>query len=164
VLVLVTRSPQPHARTSGRVVKTWFLIVGVWNTLFGLAIFSLANVTLGRERYAVSLTLMFLIAVPHAHLAQRRLVWRSRAPYLPELIRFSWVFVITYVANLVLLTVAVVMLDAPTLSSQAVISVVIAIATFLIHRSWTFRHTPVAVEPGAHGSVSDPVLWPYGSR
>lgn len=122
--------------------KIRFVVIGAWNTLFGLLVFAIADATIGREAgYAVSLTLMFALAIPQAHLAQRHLVWRSRAPYLPELYRFSWVFLVSYVVNLALLALAVEVLQTPTLGSQVVISGVIAVSTYLIHQRWTFRHS-----------------------
>ena len=155
----VNRSPQARAEPASGAVKTRFLFIGVWNTLFGLAAFALANATIGRTAgYVVSVTLMFAVAIPQAHLAQRLWVWRSHAPYLPELIRFSWVFVVAYVANLILLAFAVEILNTATLPSQVVISGLIAVATYVIHRSWTFRHRRVASGSGSSVSVSDPVV------
>lgn len=159
--VLVNRSPQPRAAPSAEAVKVRFLIVGVWNTLFGLLVFSLADVTIGRVAgYLASVSVMFALAVPQAHLAQRVWVWRSHAPYLAELFRFSWVFVVAYVVNVVLLAFAVEVLDAPTLPSQIVISGLIAVSTYVIHRTWTFRHGHVAARSGAPVSVTGPALRP----
>jgi putative flippase GtrA len=129
-------------------------LIGIWNTVFGLAVFAAANATIGhRAGYVTSLTVMFALAIPQAHLAQRLLVWHSHAPYLPELIRFSGVFVVAYVVNLVLLSLAVEVLGAPTLASQVVISGLIAVSTFFIHRGWTFRRHPTSA-----GDTSSPVL------
>lgn len=120
-------------------VKVRFLIIGAWNTVFGILAFAVADVTAGRiAGYAASLTLMFAAAIPQAHLAQRLWVWRSQSPYLSELLRFSRVFVVAYVVNLVILTFAVEVLEVPTLGAQAAISCVLAVSTFFVHRTWTF--------------------------
>lgn len=150
----VNRSPQRREETSA--VKIRFLIIGIWNTLFGLAAFALADVTIGRTAgYVGSLTVMFAVAIPQAHLAQRLWVWGNNGPYLPELFRFSWVYLVAYVANLILLAFAVEVLKSATLPSQVVISGLIAVATYVIHRSWTFRTRRVS---GTPVPVSDSVL------
>jgi putative flippase GtrA len=151
----VDRSPQPAEGAPAQAVKTRFLIIGAWNTLFGLAAFALANATVGRHwGYVASVTLMFAVAIPQAHLAQRLLVWRSHAPYLPELFRFSWVFAVAYVVNVAFLAFGVEVLHTATLLTQVVISGVIAVSTYVIHRSWTFRHRRAPAEPGLPLTVS----------
>jgi putative flippase GtrA len=155
----VNRSQQPRAAASAWAVKTRFLVIGIWNTLFGLAAFALADVTIGRTAgYVASVTLMFAVAIPQAHLAQRLWVWRSHGPYLPELFRFSWVYLVAYIVNVILLAFAVEVLHAATLPAQFVISSLIAVSTYVIHRAWTFRTRHVTARPGTAVAVSDGVL------
>lgn len=155
----MNRSPQLPLEGSSGAVKTRFLLVGVWNTLFGLVVFALADVTVGRTAgYVASVTVMFAFAIPQAHLAQRVWVWRSRAPYLPELFRFSWVFVVAYVVDVALLAFAVEVLHTATLPTQVVISGLIAVSTYVIHRTWTFRHRRGAAESGTSRPVPAPAL------
>src|SRR5207244_2577363 len=104
-------------RLAGRPLR--YLIVGAWNTLFGLVFFSLLYLLFGTSLgYVAVLTLAMVVAVLQSHATQRRFVWRSRSPYLHELMRFSAVYVGTYVANLILLTLAVDGLDFAVLPTQ----------------------------------------------
>lgn len=134
-----------------------FLVIGAWNTVFGVLAFALADATVGQVMgYPVALTLAFAAAIPQAHLSQRVLVWRSAGPYVPELVRFSGVFLGAFVVNLLLLVLAVEVLEAATLPAQIVISGLIAVSTLVIHRTWTFRHRP----PSASGTDEARVLTP----
>lgn len=161
----VSRSPQPRTGVSAGAVKTRFLVIGVWNTLFGLVAFYLADATIGRMvGYVASVSLMFAVAVPQAHLSQRVLVWRSHAPYMPELLRFSWVFIVAYVVNVSLLAFCVEVLDAATLQAQIILSCLIALSTFVIHRTWTFRHRHETADPGNPLSVPRSAFWPRDCR
>ncbi len=81
-----------------------------------------------------------IVATLQAHFAQRHLVWESRGPYVPELLRFSVVYAASYVVNLVLLAFLVEVLGQPVLASQFAVTFVIVVVTFLVNRGWTFRH------------------------
>ena len=127
--------------SSDRRVFVRYLLVGVWNTVFGIVLFTIMQLTWGdRIGYAALLSIAQVIAVIQAHVTQRYLVWHSRAPYLRELGRFSLVYVGAYLANLALLTVAVEVFDLPVLPSQYVITVVVIGVTFIANRSWAFAH------------------------
>ena len=152
-------SPRSGADEKDEPTKVRFLIVGAWNTLFGVVTFILADATIGRlAGYAASVTLMFALAIPQAHAVQRRFVWRSHERYLPELVRFSGVFLVAYLVNLILLGLAVEVLEMSTVPAQVVISAAIAVSTYLIHRTWTFRHTGKVPRNGTRSSADGPVL------
>jgi putative flippase GtrA len=123
---------------SGRPLR--FVLDGAWNFLFGLALFTallyLLRPALG---YLGVLTIATVIAVIQSHATQRILVWRSHAPYLPELTRFAALYVGTFLANLALLAVAVDGLGFPVLPSQWVIGVGLLVPTYFFQRAWAFR-------------------------
>jgi putative flippase GtrA len=123
-----------------------FAVVGVWNTVFGVGAFWLLDVVAGDTiGYVAVLTVSTAMAIAQAHQTQRHLVWHSHRPYLAELARFSSVYLVTYVLNLVALVVAVEVLHAPKVPAQAVIALALAVGTFTVHRLWTFAHPAPAV-------------------
>lgn len=123
----------------GRRQGIGYVVVGGYNTLFGVAVFAALDLTLAPQiGHYVVLAVAQVIAVTHAHATQRRWVWSSRGPYLPELARFSSVYVGFFLANLGLLYVAHSMLGAPVIPAQVVITLIIVLGTFLVHRGWTF--------------------------
>jgi putative flippase GtrA len=123
----------------GRRRGIGYVVVGGYNTLFGVAAFVALDLTAAPHvGHYVVLTVAQVIAVVHAHATQRSWVWRSREPYLHELARFSSVYVAFFLANLVLLYVAHSMLAAPVIPAQVVITLIVVLGTFLVHRGWTF--------------------------
>ena len=124
-----------------------YVVVGAWNTVFGLATFTLLWWGIGdRVGYIVTLLLAQALAVIQAHATQRHFVWHSRARYLPELWRFSLVYFAGLALNVVLLTLAVEWLGLPVLPSQWAITVVVIIAQFSAQRLWAF--SPSRKSPG----------------
>ena len=68
-----------------------YLIVGGWNTLFGLALFAVLLWLLeDRVGYAWILLICQVVAVIQAHWAQRRFVWRSASPFWPSSCASPW--------------------------------------------------------------------------
>jgi putative flippase GtrA len=125
-------------RVTGRPAR--YIVVGAWNTAFGLGCFSVLYLLLGSILgYLGVLTIAQLVAVIQAHWTQRILVWRSRAWYVPELIRFSSVYVGSFFANALLLTLAVDGLGLPALPAQWVIGAGLLIPAYLVQRVWAFR-------------------------
>jgi len=121
---------------------TRFAIVGAWNTVFGLALYSgLYIVAGGRIGYVTVLTIAQVIAVIQAHAMQRIVVWRSNGPYLAELMRFASVYAAVYLVNVLLLTFAVSGLGLPALAVQWIIGGALIVATYVVQRGWTFRHS-----------------------
>jgi putative flippase GtrA len=116
-----------------------YLIVGGFNTLFGLGLFTALDLTTARYigHYAV-LTIAQVIAVSTAHTTQRRWAWQSSAPYLRELARFSSVYGVTYLLNLALLYAAHSGFGAPVIPAQIAITALLIVVTYAVHRVWTF--------------------------
>ncbi len=122
-----------------RRVGTRYVVVGGFNTLLGIALFVALDLTL-----APYIGHYFVLAVAQtgailaAHGTQRRWVWHSTEPYVGELMRFSSVYVVFFVANLAMLFVAHELFSAPVIPAQVAITLAIVLGTFLVHRSWTF--------------------------
>lgn len=117
-----------------------YLIVGGWNTLFGLAVFAaLWWLLAGIVGYGLILLACQVIATVQAHWAQRRFVWRSDGQFWPELLRFSLVYVVVYLANLGLLAFCVEAMGWPVLQSQVGLTLLMIVVTYSINKAWTFR-------------------------
>jgi putative flippase GtrA len=116
-----------------------YLVVGGWNTVFGYGIWALLQFLLGEHlHYLVVVLIAWPIAVLNAYLGYRYVVFRSRGSILRELPRFSLVYLVTLVINLVLLPIALRILPFNIYLTQAVLTVVVVIGSYLGHRSFSF--------------------------
>ena len=126
-------------RASGST-KSRYVVVGGWNTAFGVVLFAvLLHLLADRLAYGWVLLICQVLAVLQAHWAQRRFVWRSQEPFWSELTRFSTVYIAAYVTNLALLVLFVEVLGRPVLESQLIVTILLVIATYSVNRRWTFR-------------------------
>jgi putative flippase GtrA len=115
-------------------------VVGGWNTAFGYAVWALLQYLLGDYLpYLVILLLAWPINVLNAYIGYRYIVFRSRGPVLKEFPRFSLVYVVALVANLVLLPVAVRVLPCSIYVDQALFIGVVFICSYLGHKYFSFR-------------------------
>lgn len=130
-----------------------YVAVGGWNTLFGLLAFTVLFLAFEENLgYGWILLAAQVIATLQAHLARRRLVWASHGAYIPELLRFSVVYALSYAMNLTALALLVEVFQWQVLPSQFLATSAIVVATFTINRTWTFK--------GRHRVEAETVLHP----
>ncbi len=143
--------PARNAASSARTAANWlertvpnravrFVLTGGFNSVFSYAVFAALQLTLGLVvHYLIVLVVATAIAIVEAYVMQRWLVWRVRGRWWAELVRFSGVYLVVLVVNMGLLPLLHEVGGLPVLLAQALIMVVNACGTFVIHRSFTFR-------------------------
>lgn len=125
---------------SGREQGLRFLLVGAFNTGFGFVLFALLLHLAGhRVHYLVILVAATLVAVLVAFAGYRAFVFRVRGNILRDLGRFSLVYLAALAVNLVALPLLVEACGVPILVAQAIVVAGTVVASFLAHRSFSFR-------------------------
>ncbi len=116
-----------------------YVVIGIWNTLFGFGVFTLLIAVTPESWYLISLSISTIIAVLQSYVTQRIFVWRSKSRSQSEFIRFSLVFAFQFVFNIFLLYLCVEMFGFNPLWTQYVVGSVLILATYYFHKVWTFR-------------------------
>jgi putative flippase GtrA len=116
-----------------------YLAVGGWNTIFGYGIWALLQVLLGdRLHYLAIVLIAWPVAVLNAYLGYRLIVFRSTGSVVRELPRFALVYVTTLAINLVLLPIALRVLPFTIYVTQAVLTAIVVVGSYVGHRSFSF--------------------------
>ncbi|MBL8256966.1 MAG: GtrA family protein [Pseudoxanthomonas mexicana] len=116
-----------------------FLVVGGWNTLVGYLVFLACHAWAGNEiGPLMTLILSYLIAVPHSFATQRWLVFKAQGAIGRQLLRFLLANSSIFVANMVLLPLAVYVVEADPRIVQGVLVVLLTIASYLAHKYFSF--------------------------
>ena len=148
-------------RALGRPVRFYFrrreqvlyLLVGGWNTVFGYGVWAAMQFLLGGFlHYLVIVVLSWPIAVLNAYLGYRYIVFRSDGPVLRELPRFSLIYFVMLIVNLVLLPIALSVLPFSIYGVQAALTVIVIVSSYLAHKYYSFRG-------GGHGDASEIPLY-----
>lgn len=117
-----------------------YLLVGIWNTVFGYGFFALPEITAGHVvPYMAVLLIAQVVSTFVAYMLYRYLVFKVRGRFWHDLVRFSVVYAGAFAVNLVLLPVMVGGLGWNVLLSQALIVGGTVIASFFAHRNFSFR-------------------------
>jgi putative flippase GtrA len=120
-------------------VRIKFIAVGVMNTLAGFAIFTGFYFVLNEKlSYLLILIISQIFAVIFSHSTQRKFVWQSKKPFLPELAKFGSSYVLITFVNIVLLSLAVESLELSVLFSQYVIGAILVLSMYFIQKKWIF--------------------------
>lgn len=124
-----------------------YVIGGVWNTLFAYAVFALLWMLAGDTwPYWLILVATSVIGAINAFIIQRQLVFRSQGNVLAEFGRFSLVYVVIGVLNIVAFPALVQGLDLDPYVSQAIFTVFVIVAGYLANKYFSFR-----AASGTHG-------------
>ena len=118
---------------------TRYLLVGIWNSIFGVVNFLVFSTYFPVLNDTVLLALSYSISIIHAHFTQRHFVWQSSARYLPELTRFSVSYLAQFILNLVLFVVSAKIFDVSRNLRQLGIVLFLTIFFFFINKRKVFQ-------------------------
>jgi putative flippase GtrA len=127
-----------------RVVKDQrvaFLMVGGVNVAVGFICFVGFLALLGRDRYMITLVFSHVVAVLIAFVLYRYVVFRVRGHLLGDLWRFETVYLTALAVNLVALPLLVEVAHLPVIVSQALITLVTALMSWVGHKNFSFRRS-----------------------
>jgi putative flippase GtrA len=120
-------------------LNTRYLVIGVWNSCFGVGNFLLISLTLTKLSDSIVLTLSYFFSIIQSHLTQRRLVWKSKGRYMPELLRFSTAYVAQYFVNMVLLAWTAEISEFSREARQGCIIILLTLVMFMVNKRGVFR-------------------------
>lgn len=79
-----------------------FFIIGVWNTLFGVLVFSLLYYFFGqRINYMFLVVVANMLAITNAYIFYKVFVFKTRGNYLAEYLRFYVVYGVVFLFTLI---------------------------------------------------------------
>ena len=117
-----------------------YLLVGIWNTIFGYSVFVVLELTVGhRIPYILLLAVSQVIGTLNAFFWYRWLVFRVSGHVWRDLARFSLVYAGAFAVNLVALPFLVEVFGMNVLVAQALVVGGTIVASFLLHRNFSFR-------------------------
>ncbi|NKX93594.1 GtrA family protein [Sanguibacter hominis ATCC BAA-789] len=130
-----------------------YVIVGGLNTLLGTAWFVAFQLLfqaldVGRFDYMAALVCAQAASIMTSFLAQRYFVFKVRGHFWADLARFATVSMTAFGVNLALLPICVELLGWPKIPAQLAVTAIIAVATYIAHRDFSFRRPGTAPSPG----------------
>lgn len=141
---LIPRALSPYRE------QVLYLAVGAWNTLFGYGVFVILYSLAGdRVGPAPVLAASYVIAILSAYVGYRYVAFRSHRSVVQEFPRFSAVYLLTLVVNLVFFPIAIRLLPVSTYGVQALFTVGVVVVSYLGHRHFSFRVRVADTKPAA---------------
>lgn len=133
---------------SKHATKSRFLIVGVWNTIFGYLVFigfdSLFT-SLFSKRYVAYMSaavLSNIIAIINAYIFHKYVTFKSRIKGIAiifEFLRFSTTYLITFCLSLLLLPLFVEIMNVTPKIAGALVILTCTVVSYVGHTKFSFR-------------------------
>jgi len=118
---------------------TRYLLVGLWNSVFGVGIFLILSQSFPKLSDSLVLLIAYVVSIVQAHFMQRKFVWSSKERYFQELVRFSGAYISQFVANLVLLQIFVRFVGINRSVSQVIIVLILTVVMYFVNKNGVFR-------------------------
>lgn len=120
--------------------KFRFLVVGVFNTIFGYLVFLALYLAFGtRCHYLMLSAISHAISVLVAFCGQRTLVFHSTQPWPAEFIRYNVSLIFSFLTGLLCLYVLVEFAKLNPGVGQAITVAVSVVISYLTHRHYSFK-------------------------
>jgi putative flippase GtrA len=115
-----------------------FLIVGALNTLVGFIVYFIC-IKSYNIHYVTSLIISHIIGVIHSYFWNSRWTFRVKVVSISKISKFILVYSITFIINLLSLSIFVDFLQIDKITSQLFALTITTILSFLGHKYWSFR-------------------------
>jgi len=116
-----------------------YTIAGIWNSIFGIANFIVLSHLMGQASDALVLLISYAISIIQAHFSQRNFVWRTKARYLPELLKFSSTYLLQFFINTALLMSSEGLFELSREIRQVFIVLLLTILFYFVNKRGVFR-------------------------
>ena len=116
-----------------------FLLVGIWNTVFGIGLYTAAVLWLGQRHYLWLSLIVGFIAVVQAYLCHEFFVFKTQGHYLTEFVKFYTVYLVSAPIGLGLMYICVDILQISAVYANILVTGVITIFSFIGHNWFSFR-------------------------
>jgi putative flippase GtrA len=138
--------------TVSRRPEVRYLVVGGLNTAFSFGLFTVALLLLHAAGvpgdYAIAITFSWIVSNLTSFLLQRRFVFRGTGNPFREFVKFTSVTFGSFLANLAMswFSASVLGFDtaAEKLVSQLIVTVILVVVTYVLHRTFSFRKAGAA--------------------
>ena len=120
--------------------ETRYVMIGIWNTFFAIAIFLLIHKFLAETlTLTETLTVAFGFGVVQSYVCQKKYVWRTSERVLSEFPKFLLISTLQYIANVVLLKIFTTRFKLKAVPSQIFITAALILTTYAILKLWVFK-------------------------
>ena len=129
-------------------VEVRFVLVGIWNTIFGYSVFCLLDTFFSHlfaTRYIAYMSAMILgqiIAIVNAYVFHKYITFKSKVrgrKIISEFFRFSMTYAVTFCLSLILLPIFAEIFHITPKISGAVVILICTVISYLGHSKFSFK-------------------------
>ena len=118
---------------------TRYVIIGIWNTLFGFSLVLLMKQFLmGRVGITAGVTIASFFSILQSFFTQKTFVWKSKKHYRQEILQFFTTALINYIVGITLIIIFVENYGLPLIPCQVVLTAFQTIATYYVLKRYVF--------------------------
>lgn len=116
-----------------------YLAVGIWNTIFGISLYTLIILIFGETHYLLWGFICTIISITQSFFAYKFLVFKTKGNYLSEYLRIYITNGTSMLTGLILMYVLVSLLKNSAIYANIIVTGITVIINFFMHKGFTFK-------------------------
>ena len=116
-----------------------YLAVGIWNTVFGIGLYTGVILLLGEAHYLLLGFICNIIAITQAFLFYKFFVFKTKGNYLAEYLRTYITNGTSMLAGLVMMYILVSLLKLSAIYANIIVTGITVVINFFMHKGFTFK-------------------------
>ena len=116
-----------------------FIIAGIWNTIFGIALYSGVILVFGEKNYLILNIICNIIAITQSYFCYKFFVFKTKGDYLKEYIKMYATYGITTCIGFVVLFILVNFFKLSAIYANIIATAIVVICCYFGHKLYTFR-------------------------
>ena len=118
-----------------------FIIVGAWNTLFGLGLYSLLIILFGESHYLLLNILTWIISITNSYICHKLFVFKTHdTSIFKEYVKFCTVYLLSFFIGLLLMYLLVDIAKISAIISNILVTFLLTVVSFVGHNNYTFKN------------------------
>jgi putative flippase GtrA len=116
-----------------------YVLVGIWNTIFGVALYTAVILIFGEKHYLILSVLTNIIAITQSYLSYKFFVFKTKGSYIKEYLKIYVTYGVSMLISLLGMYVLVDFIKISAIYSNLIVTAITLIINFFMHKNFTFK-------------------------
>ena len=116
-----------------------YLVVGCWNTFFGVSLYTIVILIFGEAHYLILGFLCNIVAITQSFFSHKLLVFKTKGNILKEYLRIYVTYSFSMLFGLIAMYILVDLMHIGAIYANLILTCFSVVLNFFLHKNFTFK-------------------------